>query len=114
MSRPRAALERTAARGLSIGFGAAALAGQDVGNHVVAERRVLRVRRELDALARERDRFVEVLFLIEIRLRQEQVALREARIHLDGLLERVDLPAPIADALVDTAQIERCLVTVGM
>src|SRR3982750_4046766 len=68
--------ERPPPRGLLVGLRTPALARQDVGNHVVAKGRILRRRREFQSFARELHGFVEPLFLIEVRLGEEQGTLR--------------------------------------
>src|SRR3954471_10966327 len=106
--------ERAAPCGFLVGLRTPALARHAVGNHVVAERRVLRRRREFQSFARKLHGFVEPLFLIEVRLGEEQVTFGEARVDLDRQLERVDLAAPIADSLVHAPEVEGRLVAVGV
>src|SRR5713101_3999622 len=80
----------------------------------MAERGVLGLRGKLDAAARQPYRLVEALPEIEVDPREEEMPFREAGVHLEGLAVRVDLPAAVADALVDPSEVERGLVAVRM
>src|SRR5437016_7018129 len=79
----RTSFQRPSTRGFPLRFRAASLTRVDIRDDVVAERRVLRFGRELDAVTREPDRFIEVLTEIEIQLREIQMSFGERRVRFD-------------------------------
>src|SRR5258705_252975 len=78
------ALELLAALDFALGVGRFPLAPEDVGEDVMAQRGELAARIQGDSFPRELDRFVEMLLPVEIRLRQEQMTLREPGVDVDG------------------------------
>src|SRR5438552_15124601 len=97
--------KRSAARGLLLRFGAASSTRIHIGDHVMAERRVVRRGRQVDSPAREADRLVEVTSEIEVQLRKVQMPFGECRIDGDRLTVRVELRVAISKLSVQFAKI---------
>src|SRR5918993_1246690 len=103
------ALDRPAAFGFAAGVGHQPLPAVDVGEHVVAEWRVLGGGTGVESLFREADRLVEMPPLIEVELGEIEVTLRESRIQLDRFSVGRLLPRRVPHLLAQFAQVERRL-----
>ena len=85
----------------------------DIGHHVVAERRVFGLRRELQTLCGSPARLLKLLH-VEIELREKEITVGEVGIHLDRFAVGVELPLAIAKLAIQPAEIEGGLVAVAV
>ena len=106
----RGCLECAAARRFLLRFGGPPLARINIGDHVVAERRISASGAEVDPFSRERQRFVEPLSLIQIQLGEIQMTLGELRIHFDCMAVGIRLRGAIASARIHFPEVEPRLV----
>jgi hypothetical protein len=98
--------ERTAPRDLLCRLRLTAVPGKRVGDHVMPERCVFRLGRQVHAPSRQPGGFIEVLLEVEVQLRQEEMPLGKAWVDLDRPAVCRCLRRPIADPFVAPTEVE--------